>query len=74
MELAKHAVENKVKTFVYTSAADGFPVVPARYLSTKREAEEGIGRMFELRGIFLRPGERGCTEDTVDANGGRIHV
>ena len=49
--------------FVYISAADAFrPLIPARYLETKREAEAGIAvRCAEhadkgVRGIYMRPG------------------
>ena len=50
--------------FVYISAADAFrPLIPARYLETKRQAEQGIAaRCTEqssagVRGIYMRPGE-----------------
>lgn len=44
------------KAFVYISAADGFPLLPARYITTKREAESIIASEFpRMRGIFVRP-------------------
>ncbi|KAF5544174.1 oxidoreductase [Fusarium mexicanum] len=54
--LAKHAVAAKVNAFCYISAAAGAPVLPQRYISTKREAEITIASKFpELRGLFIRP-------------------
>lgn len=54
--LAKHAVAAKVNAFCYVSAAAGAPVLPQRYISTKREAEITIANKFpELRGLFIRP-------------------
>ncbi|KAF3924803.1 hypothetical protein ABW21_db0201683 [Orbilia brochopaga] len=44
------------KTFVYISAAAGFPVLPQRYISTKREAEELLSQVPKFRPIFFRPG------------------
>lgn len=42
--------------FVYISAAAGAPLLPSRYLSTKREAESTISTSFpKLRSIFIRP-------------------
>jgi len=49
------------KTFVYISAEDIFrPVIPARYIKTKREAEKEIASLCEASGhnvrpIFIRP-------------------
>ncbi|KAH8673698.1 hypothetical protein BX600DRAFT_433313 [Xylariales sp. PMI_506] len=52
--LAKAAAPS-ASTFVYLSAAGGAPVLPSRYLSTKREAESTIASLFPgLRGIFIR--------------------
>ncbi|TIA69628.1 hypothetical protein E3P91_03512 [Wallemia ichthyophaga] len=43
--------------FVYVSAADVFrPLIPARYISTKREAEEWIAGLDGVRAVSLRPG------------------
>lgn len=43
-------------TFVYISAAAGAPLLPSRYLSTKRDAESTISTSFpRLRSIFVRP-------------------
>ncbi|KAJ6263268.1 hypothetical protein Dda_1829 [Drechslerella dactyloides] len=44
------------KTFVYISAAAGFPVLPQRYISTKRETEELLAQVPDFRSIFFRPG------------------
>lgn len=54
--LAKEAAKAKVGTFGYVSAAGGAPVLPSRYITTKREAEQIIADEFpKLRGIFFRP-------------------
>ncbi|KAI1302597.1 NAD(P)-binding protein [Xylaria venustula] len=54
--LAKEAAAENAAAFVYISAAGGAPVLPARYISTKREAESTIAREFpRMRGIFVRP-------------------
>lgn len=55
VDLAREAAGKKVGTFVYLSAAGGAPVLPARYLNTKREAEREIAAQFpEMRGLFIR--------------------
>ena len=51
-ETAKHA---SIKSLVYVSAADGFPGIPQRYITTKRKAERYIDAL-PLRSIFFRPG------------------
>ena len=54
--LAKEAAKGRVKAFGYVSAAAGAPILPSRYITTKREAEDVIAREFpELRGVFFRP-------------------
>jgi hypothetical protein len=54
--LAKEAAAAGAEAFVYVSAAAGAPVLPGRYISTKREAEEVVAREFpQLRGVFVRP-------------------
>jgi hypothetical protein len=54
--LAKEANNEGVKTFAYVSAAGGAPVLPGRYISTKREAESTIASAFpNMRGVFIRP-------------------
>jgi hypothetical protein len=54
--LAKEADRENASAFVYISAAGGAPVLPARYISTKREAESTIASQFpRLRSIFFRP-------------------
>ena len=51
---------SKDRPFVYVSAEDIFrPVIPARYIETKREAERVIEQMMSLnprfRGVYIRP-------------------
>jgi uncharacterized protein YbjT (DUF2867 family) len=54
--LAKEAARAGVKAFGFVSAAAGAPVLPARYIGTKREAEAVVAREFpEMRGVFFRP-------------------
>lgn len=54
--LAKEAAKEGVKAFGYVSAAAGAPVLPSRYVTTKREAEAVVAREFpEMRGVFFRP-------------------
>jgi hypothetical protein len=54
--LAREANATKVPTFIYVSAAAGTPVLPSRYISTKRAAETTIAKHFpSLRSIFIRP-------------------
>ncbi|KAG2027095.1 hypothetical protein GB937_000831 [Aspergillus fischeri] len=54
--LAKESSGEHVPTFVYISAASGAPMLPSRYITTKREAETTIAsELPELRSIFIRP-------------------
>ncbi|PLN86327.1 putative NAD dependent epimerase/dehydratase [Aspergillus taichungensis] len=54
--LAQETSHEKVPTFVFISAASGAPVLPSRYITTKREAESAIASQLpELRSIFMRP-------------------
>lgn len=54
--LAKHAAAENASSFCYISAAGGAPVLPTRYISTKREAETTIASTFpQMRSIFPRP-------------------
>lgn len=54
--LAGEANKESVSAFVYVSAAGGAPVLPGRYIKTKREAESTISSEFpKMRGIFVRP-------------------
>lgn len=54
--LARESSNEHVPAFVYISAAAGAPVLPARYINTKREAENTIAaNLPELRSIFIRP-------------------
>ena len=55
--LAQEAQNEGVAAFVYISAAAGAPMLPGRYISTKREAESSIAsNMIKMRNIFIRPG------------------
>ncbi|KAJ5693219.1 hypothetical protein N7462_002642 [Penicillium macrosclerotiorum] len=55
--LAQESSNEHVPAFVYISAAAGAPMLPARYITTKREAEATItSTLPELRTIFIRPG------------------
>ncbi|KAG5980817.1 hypothetical protein E4U55_003596 [Claviceps digitariae] len=54
--LAKHAAQEKASAFCYISACGGAPIMPPRYITTKRQAEIAIQNNFpEMRGIFVRP-------------------
>lgn len=54
---AKEANEANVASFAYISAAAGAPILPGRYINTKREAESTISTTFpRMRSIFIRPG------------------
>lgn len=55
--LARESNKNNVSAFVYVSAAAGAPILPARYIITKRAAESTISKEFPgMRNIFIRPG------------------
>ena len=55
--LAKEASAASAAAFAYVSAAGGAPVLPQRYIDTKRAAEKAITDNFPaMRGIFIRPG------------------
>ncbi|KAM3416980.1 hypothetical protein BST61_g8565 [Cercospora zeina] len=55
--LAREANAAGVKSFAYISAAAGAPILPARYIKTKREAEDSIATNFpRMRNLFFRPG------------------
>ncbi|KAL1997075.1 hypothetical protein VTN49DRAFT_7940 [Thermomyces lanuginosus] len=55
--LAQESRNENVPTFVFISAAGGAPILPSRYITTKREAEETIASQLpELRSVFVRPG------------------
>lgn len=49
-----------IKSFTYVSAADGFPGIPRRYITTKREAEQYLQTLpattTTFRPIIMRPG------------------
>lgn len=73
--LAKEADKEKTPAFAYISAAAAPPMVPRRYVDTKREAESTIAREFpNMRSIFVRPGfmydpSRGFTMPLAAATG-----
>ncbi|KAH8890791.1 NAD(P)-binding protein [Thozetella sp. PMI_491] len=53
--LAKEAMKENVKAFGYISAVGGAPVLPSRYITTKREAESIIASEFpEMRSVYIR--------------------
>lgn len=53
--LAKEAAKENVGAFCFLSAAAGAPVLPARYLSTKRDAESVIASEYpRMRSVFVR--------------------
>ena len=55
--LARESAAQGVQTFVFISAAGGAPILPKRYITTKREAEATIAEQFsQMRSIFFRPG------------------
>ncbi|KAL9100304.1 MAG: hypothetical protein Q9163_004303 [Psora crenata] len=55
--LAQESSHEKVSSFVFISAAAGAPILPKRYITTKREAESTIASSLPaLRSIFIRPG------------------
>ena len=57
ISLAREANQAGASTFVFISAAGGAPILPGRYLTTKREAESTIASSLpKLRSIFVRPG------------------
>lgn len=55
--LASAASAANVGTYAYISAAAGAPILPKRYITTKREAESTIASKFpRMRSFFIRPG------------------
>ncbi len=55
--LAQEAFSQNVPSFVFISAAAGAPMLPKRYITTKRDAEFTIAfSLPKLRSIFIRPG------------------
>ncbi|QSZ31354.1 hypothetical protein DSL72_000919 [Monilinia vaccinii-corymbosi] len=55
--LASESYRENVPAFAYISAAGGAPVLPQRYIDTKRAAESTIASEFpKMRSIFIRPG------------------
>ena len=55
--LAQEASFHGVPSFVFISAAAGAPMLPKRYITTKRDAESTIASALpRLRSIFVRPG------------------
>lgn len=57
LSLANEAQAQGVSTFAYISAAAGAPILPTRYITTKREAESLLSTKFpQMRSLFFRPG------------------
>ncbi|KAG0306957.1 hypothetical protein BGZ98_001379 [Dissophora globulifera] len=57
LTVAREAGKVGVDTFVYISAAFGAPVIPNRYITTKREAEHALlTNSAGFRPIIFRPG------------------
>lgn len=55
VSIAQESSTRNVPTFLYISAAAGTPILPARYITTKREAESIISSTFpNMRSIFIR--------------------
>lgn len=55
--LAQEAATASVPIFGYVSAAAGAPILPARYITTKRAAEDTVTSRFpQIRSFFVRPG------------------
>lgn len=53
--LAQEAEKAGVGSFAYISAAAGAPILPGRYIRTKREAEATIAERFpQMRSLFFR--------------------
>lgn len=66
------ASAGSTRPFIYISAADAFrPLVPSRYIETKRQAEIGIERRCSehpeagIRPVFMRPGDRNPAVGTI---------
>ncbi|KAL2858030.1 hypothetical protein BJY01DRAFT_242096 [Aspergillus pseudoustus] len=54
--LAQESSNEQIASFIYISAASGAPILPSRYITTKREAETTISSQFpDLRSVFVRP-------------------
>ena len=55
--LAQEASFKNVPSFVFISAVAGAPMLPQRYITTKRDAESTIASSLpKMRSIFIRPG------------------
>jgi hypothetical protein len=55
--LAQESSKESVPAFAFISAAGGAPVLPQRYIMTKRQAESTISTEFpKMRSVFMRPG------------------
>ncbi|TPX10870.1 uncharacterized protein E0L32_008259 [Thyridium curvatum] len=73
--LAREAARERVGAFLYVSAAGGAPVLPERYILTKREAESILTSEFpQMRSVFLRApfmydSSRGLTMPLAAATG-----
>ncbi|MCJ1469316.1 hypothetical protein MMC07_007949 [Pseudocyphellaria aurata] len=57
INLAQEASLQNIPSFLFISAAAGAPLLPKRYLTTKRDAESTIASSLpKLRSVFIRPG------------------
>lgn len=55
--LAQESSKEQVPTFAFISAAGGAPILPSRYITSKKEAESTISAQLpDLRSIFIQPG------------------
>ncbi|AGO11968.1 AaceriAGR291Cp [[Ashbya] aceris (nom. inval.)] len=55
--IAKDSGAERKVSFSYISADKGFPLIPAGYINSKRQAEEGLMRLeHQLRPLLFRPG------------------
>lgn len=54
--LAQESVYEHVNTFAFISASSAAPIIPQRYITTKRDAESAISSSLpEIRSVFIRP-------------------
>lgn len=61
--------EQKDKTFVYISAADWNPLAESGYIRSKRQAEDGLEKIDNLRSVFIRPGFMYDKQDSSSLRG-----
>ena len=56
IKAAREAAKHDVGSFMYVSAAAGFPGIPKGYIRSKREAEAEISLLENIRSCYIRPG------------------